>query len=159
MRTIVEPWNSIKEGKDKITGKQLVHYNKKSQRWMPNRRIPRVRSGEEERVENYYEAKKDYFQGWELHHRLELTMDNEAALFMMDLINFGMYYHRPYFELIWLRINDHSRLHAYTRSGENSPMYGRTGDKHPRYEKSMSIVSRLRISNAKKTYWRKKREV
>lgn len=154
-----EPLNSIKEARDPITGMRLVHYNKKSQRWMPNRRIPRVRYGEEERVENYNEAKKDDFNGWELHHRLEITVDNESALYMMDLINFGMYYHRPYFELIWLRINDHSRLHAYTRSGENSPMYGRTGEDSPRYGKSMSIDSRIRISNAKKEYWRNKREV
>lgn len=123
-----EPLNSIKEARDPITGKMLVHYNKTSKKWKANPHIPKVRSGEEERVENYYDAKKEDFKGWRLHHRLELTLDNQDAVSMMDLINFGMYYHRPYFELIWLRENDHNRLHACTRSGEKCNVYGRRGD-------------------------------
>ena len=124
-----DPLNSIKESRDPITGKKLVYYAKKSKRWKANSNIPKVRSGEEDRVENYYEAKKDDFKGWRLHHRLELTIDNKDALSMMDLINFGMYYHRPYFELIWLTEDEHNRLHACTRVGEKCNVYGRKGDR------------------------------
>lgn len=131
-----EPLNKIKEGKDQITGRKLVRYNKSLNRWQPNRCIPRVRSGEEDRVENYYEAKKDNFKGWRLHHRLELTIDNKEAVSMMDLINLGMYYHRPYFELIWLTIDEHNKLHGSTRIIEKNSMYGHTHSEESR--KSMS---------------------
>lgn len=129
-----EPLNKIKEGKDPITGKKLVLYKKTSNKWKANPNIPKVRAGDEDRVENYYDAKKDDFKGWCLHHRLELTLDNKDALSMIELINFGMYYHRPYFELVWLRENDHNRLHAFTRVGEKSNMFGITRDKHPAWK-------------------------
>lgn len=140
-----EPFDSIKEGKDPITGNRLVYYSKTGKRWIANPNIPKVRSGEEESVENYYEAKKNNFIGWRLHHRLELTLDNKEALSMMDLINFGMYYHRPYFELIWLRENEHNSLHAFTRVSEKCPMFGRRMENHPGWKgDSASIQSKYK---------------
>lgn len=49
-----------------------------------------------EKIENYQEAINDTTEVWDLHHRLELTLDGEPALRRDDLKRMGMYYHRPY---------------------------------------------------------------
>lgn len=64
------------------------------------------------KIENYELAKADNFEGWVCHHRLELTMDNEHAHSREDLKRMNMYYNRPYFELIFLRLSEHSKLHT-----------------------------------------------
>lgn len=81
-----------------------------------NRRIRKTiyrycRRGEESKIENYELAKADNFKGWCIHHRLELTLEGDFAHTMEDLIRLDMYYNRPYFELIFLRHNDHAKLH------------------------------------------------
>lgn len=63
-------------------------------------------------IENYNEAVSDTENVWACHHRLELTLDGEFANSKADLIRYGMYYKRPYFELIFLKITDHKKLHA-----------------------------------------------
>ena len=136
MRTIVEPRNSIKEGKDSITGKRLVHYSKTEKRWKPNQNIPKIRIGDEQKVENYNLAKSENFIGWELHHRLELTLDGDRACSAIELINHGMYYHRPYFELIWLTKKDHTAIHSKAERLAN-PLIG---DKNGRYGKGYVIA-------------------
>lgn len=45
------------------------------------------------------------------HHRLEFTLNNEFAHTKDDLIRLGMYYKRPYFELIFIKDSEHSKLH------------------------------------------------
>ena len=62
-------------------------------------------------IENYDKAIADNTQKWHLHHRLELTMDNDYALSKQDLIRYGMYYKRPYFELIFMTEAEHKSLH------------------------------------------------
>lgn len=62
-------------------------------------------------IENYDQAINDKTQYWHLHHRLELTLDGEYAHSAEELIRMGMYYDRPYFELIYLSNSEHSRLH------------------------------------------------
>lgn len=74
-----------------------------------------------EKIENYQEAINDTTEVWDLHHRLELTLDGEPALRRADLQRMGMYYHRPYFELIFLKKKDHYNLHS---AGHKNPMYG-----------------------------------
>lgn len=69
------------------------------------------REGERHLIENYELAKADDFKGWVIHHRLELTMDNEFAHSKEDLIRMDMYFHRPYYELIYLRTAEHQSLH------------------------------------------------
>ena len=66
-------------------------------------------------IENYNEAVNDTENVWVCHHRLELTMDGEFANSKADLIRYGMYYHRPYFELIFLPDNIHRKMHLKTR--------------------------------------------
>lgn len=113
------PLPRILNAKDPITGKKLV-LHKRTNRYAPNGYIPACRSGEEHLVENYELAKKDNFKGWICHHRLELTLNGEFANSAMDLVNKDMYYHRPYFELIWVRREEHSRLH---RTGYKNPTW------------------------------------
>jgi hypothetical protein len=62
-------------------------------------------------IENYEQAINDKTQYWDLHHRLELTLDGEYAHNVEDLIRMGMYYDRPYFELIYLPHSEHASLH------------------------------------------------
>lgn len=67
------------------------------------------------KIENYELAIADTEHKWQCHHRLELTLDGEYAHSKKDLIRMGMYYNRPYFELIFLTISDHMKLHNGTQ--------------------------------------------
>ena len=91
---------------------QNINCKKKSQ---PR---PYYREGEQHLIANYDEASADHFKGWHLHHRLGLTLDGDPALSKSDLIRMGMYYNRPYFELIYLRNSVHSSLHCSKRHSE-----------------------------------------
>lgn len=62
-------------------------------------------------IENYDEALKDDSETWQVHHRLELFDDGSFANSVDDLKRKGLYYHRPAFELIFLKKKDHLRLH------------------------------------------------
>lgn len=70
------------------------------------------RKGEMDKIENYDKAIADKENMWVCHHRLELTLDGEYAHSQDDLIRMGMYWHRPYFELIFLPKGEHQRLHV-----------------------------------------------
>lgn len=63
-----------------------------------------------ELIDNYHEAKYSRTL-YVLHHRLELTINNEQALSMLDLQRLNMYYNRPYYELIFLPASVHLTLH------------------------------------------------
>ena len=92
------------------------------------------------KIENYDKAISDTSQTWVLHHKLELTLNGEFAHSRTDLIRFGMYFKRPYFELIFLPKFEHQRLH---KSGKNNPMYGN----------HFTSESRRKISDAVKSWW------
>lgn len=62
-------------------------------------------------IENYHKAINDTTKKWHLHHRLELTLAGEYAISKQDLIRHGMYYKRPYFELIFMPPSEHKALH------------------------------------------------
>jgi hypothetical protein len=68
-----------------------------------------------EEIENYERAKADNFEGWELHHRLEINEYGKVRFTMKQLKKFGLYYNRPASELIWLTISEHRRVHAISR--------------------------------------------
>lgn len=63
------------------------------------------------KTENYALAKADNFKGWDVHHRLELTLNGEFAHTYKELIRLDMYYYRPYFELIFIRHGEQTTLH------------------------------------------------
>ena len=71
------------------------------------------------KIENYDKAIADTTQTWDLHHRLELTLDGDFALTREQLKMHDMYYHRPYYELIFLTHSEHRRLHMKNMSEEH----------------------------------------
>lgn len=68
-----------------------------------------------EQIENYELAKKDNFDGWNIHHRLEThNSDGERRLVNLsraELKALDMYYNRPANELIFLTNSEHIKLH------------------------------------------------
>ena len=70
------------------------------------------------KIENYDLAIADTTQVWDLHHRLELTLDCDFALSRDQLKMHDMYYNRPYYELIFLTHAEHRRLHGINMSDE-----------------------------------------
>lgn len=68
------------------------------------------------KIENYEVAVNDSTHSWDCHHRLELTLNCEFAHTVEELKRMGMYYNRPYFELIFLRHDEHTRLHGKSNS-------------------------------------------
>lgn len=64
-----------------------------------------------ELIENYTMAKYDIWNTYVIHHRLELTLDGNFAHSVEELKQMGMYYDRPYYELIFMKNSDHLKLH------------------------------------------------
>lgn len=72
-------------------------------------------------IEGYEQAKQDNFQGWVIHHRLECAkyrdrsrtewIERDEPVPRDWLKAFGLYYNRPAAELIFMRCEDHIRLH------------------------------------------------
>ena len=56
---------------------------------------------------------------WEIHHILELTLQGEYAHSMKELIRMGMYYNRPYYELIFMPRKQHQKMHLHA----NNPVH------------------------------------
>ena len=107
------------------------------------------------KIENYDKAFADPIQTWVIHHRLELTLDGEFAHTPEDLKRMGMYYNRPYFELIFLTKSEHQRIHAQNRSGTTlikmkSSLSQRTGTLNNFYGKHHSDDTKQKISKANK---------
>src|SRR5574344_897664 len=68
-----------------------------------------------ENIENYELAKADNFVDWDIHHRLE-THNSDGVLRPVylsakELKALGMYYNRPASELIYMKRDEHARLH------------------------------------------------
>ena len=101
------------------------------------RRVRKYCRDDISKIENYDKAIADTTQTWQCHHRLELTLDGEFALTTEQLKMHDMYYHRPYYELIFLTPSEHRRLHS---GGKNHPLFG----KHIPYE------TRRKMSEAEK---------
>ena len=126
------------------------------------------------KIENYDKAINDKTQTWDLHHRLELTLDGEFALTAAQLKMHDMYYNRPYYELIFLTRSEHTRMHNLAQSSETrekrvNSLIGhsiseehrrklseaalrqhRVGENNPFYGKHHSEETRRKISEANK---------
>lgn len=72
----------------------------------------KYRNNEQHLIENYNLARSENFKGWVIHHRLEFTLNGEYAHNVDELKRLGMYFKRPYFELIYMKVSDHIRLHS-----------------------------------------------
>lgn len=106
------------------------------------------------KIENYEQAINDQTQTWHIHHRLERTINNEYAHSRKDLIRLGMYYNRPYYELIFLTPNEHVKLHHskkvvsdYTKTKIANSI---SGENHHQYGKPLSPETKSKISKANK---------
>ena len=99
------------------------------------------------KIENYEEAVNDKTQTWELHHRLELTLDGEFALSVADLKMHDMYYKRPYYELIFLTPAEHRSIH---QKGKHLSEETKRKMSISKKGKTISDEHRIRISKANK---------
>ena len=123
------------------------------------------------KIENYDKAINDTTQTWEIHHRLELTLEGEFALSSEQLKMHDMYYNRPYYELIFLTPAEHRSIHhkGKTISGEHRSRISKSnkgrifseehckkiseskkGEKNPNYGKHFSEEHRRKMSEARK---------
>ena len=98
---------------------------------------------EYQKIENYELAKADNFKGWEIHHRLEITLDGEHAYTKDDLVKMNMYYNRPHFELIFLTRSEHRRLHNSTAYYKNIMSKVKKGHKVDNVTRSKLSVSHI----------------
>ena len=64
-----------------------------------------------DKIEHYEEALADNFEGWCMHHRLEIQPDG-TRVSMQELIDQGLYWHRPAEELVFMRCEEHISLHS-----------------------------------------------
>ena len=110
------------------------------------------RKGEETRIENYEEAKNDPNELWVIHHRLELTLNGEFAHTQDELKRLGMFYHRPYYELIFLRKGEHSVLHNKSKSEITLNKHRNSAKGHKVSEETRE---KLRNSRLGKSPWNK----
>lgn len=60
-------------------------------------------------IENYIEALNDKDNVWDCHHKLEIHSDYNNSRNDLKLMN--LYYHRPSGELIFIKHNEHTKLH------------------------------------------------
>ena len=83
---------------------------------MINKRYTKGYCKEYWKIENYEEAKNSS-ERWQCHHRLETHFSDgterpiNARLSQKELIALDMYYHRPAEELIFMKTNEHRKLH------------------------------------------------
>ena len=100
-----------------------------------------------ENVENYEAAKKDNFKGWVCHHRLGLEVTGGVCdVTPQDLKDWGLYYHRPADELIFLTLSEHSSLH----NKGNTHSKGRTPWNRGKKIGPLSEEHKRKISEASK---------
>ena len=72
-----------------------------------------------ESIENYEKAKNDNFKYWDCHHRLELHPDGSLRYTKDSLIKLDLYFNRPAQELIFLRHDEHAKLHGLSKKVNN----------------------------------------
>ena len=129
-----------------------------------------------ELVENYQQAEAENFKGWCIHHRREIKLDG-TRVSVQELKDNGLYFHRPASELIFMRGQEHKRLHwignklffgkhhsAEARKKMSEARKGRTfseehrkkiaeahkGENNPFFGKHHSEETRKKMSEARK---------
>lgn len=136
------------------------------------RSIKKFCKGDYTKIENYEEALADDFKNWDIHHRLELTIDGDFAHSREELKRLDMYYNRPYFELIFLSHAEHARLHmtgkkksAEHRKKISIARQGKARDANTRKKISeslkgsqLSVETRHKITDGMKAYWQRRRQ-
>ena len=67
-----------------------------------------------ELVQNFGLAEADGFDGWCIHHRMEIRQDGTVVR-RDQLKEKGLYWNRPAAELVFMRTADHMKLHNSRR--------------------------------------------
>lgn len=78
-------------------------------------------------IEGYAEAKAANFVGFCIHHRLEYLPCQNRWVSKQELIEKGIYYGRPSWELVFMRIAEHQKFH---RQDPNWKEATRNSEKH-----------------------------
>lgn len=119
------------------------------------------------KIENYEKAVKDNTHVYEIHHRLELTLDGDFAHTAAELKRMNMYYQRPYFELVFLSKAEHTALHMKVRphsfnerqkrservKGSKNPFYGKTHSEEFRKNRSKLFAGKTwKVINGKRVW-------
>ena len=123
-----------------------------------------------ELVENYKQAEADGFEGWCLHHRLEIQPDG-TRVSLQELIDQNLYYGRPASELVFMKVCEHATLHnkdkvisTETRKKMSEALKGKqfsaehrkklsealSGENHPLFGKHHSEETRQKMSEVHK---------
>ena len=116
-----------------------------------------------ELVENYMAAKADDFEGWCMHHKLEIKPDG-TRVSVQELKDQGLYYDRPASELVFMRFGEHTTLHrtgkhhsAETLQKMSKARKGKTLSEEHRHKiaealkgKHLSAEHRKKLSEARK---------
>lgn len=111
-------------------------------------------------IENYDKATTDMKRTWHCHHRLEVGANGET-ISMNYLKKYGLYYHRPASELIFLTETEHRRIHhsgkVLSEETRRKLSEANKGRQSPNKGKHPSEETRRKRSEALKSYWEKKR--
>lgn len=70
------------------------------------------------KIQNYQEAANDLENVWDCHHRLGIVISQK------QLKKMGLYKKRPAIELIFVRHDEHLKLHAHFQNGVKNKFYG-----------------------------------
>lgn len=107
-----------------------------------------------ELIINYDKAAADNFEGWNLHHLLETHRyvnrartrwaKRDEQVPKKVLVALGLYYNRPAKEFVFLRADEHTRIHAIG----NSHKKGKTG---PRKYKTPEEIAKVKKDRAAKS--------
>lgn len=109
-------------------------------------------------IENYEQAINDE-RMWDCHHRAEIL---PCGNFTRDALKkFGLYYHRPSFELIFLTHSEHRRLHNkgnhHSEETKRKMSELKTGKTSNRLGVKLSEETRRKMSEARKAFWAKRK--
>lgn len=74
------------------------------------------------------------------HHRLSITLDGEQVHKIADLNRLGMYYNRPYFELIIMTIQDFCKIENRKRCRLTTPFVIRFSSPRTNYRRGKEII-------------------
>ena len=105
-----------------------------------------------ELVENYQQAKAGDFEGWCIHHRLEIQQDG-TRVSAQELKDNGLYFHRPASELVFMRKLEHHRLHWIGNTfniGKHHSAETRQKMSEAHKGRTFSAESRRKMSKAKR---------
>lgn len=101
------------------------------------------------KIENYESAQRDNFKGWVLHHRLEISLDGQEVHTPATLERLNMYWHRPYFELIFMKRGDHIILHNKSKGHLTESRRKKISDSVKQAHKDPNIAAKYAVNRYK----------